>query len=416
MRHAILALGLALAAAVPAAAQGEIIIRRSGVPDQVISLDTAQARQQVKVLAGQLQKLAIANQQQIREMTAKVAENLEPLRMRTLALADSLRSQLLPMARGFETARRQPHLGIVVRTAADSDDRYGAYIQAVTPGSPAEKAGMMSDDFIVRIAGKSLTEKDGKDDSTPGLRLISIIATLQVGKPVDVQLRRGSQTVNVKVTPSEDTSGAIALQELPSMITNLRRVPGEPATGEMLYRGMPTMPPSNLFSNGDLSFTINGMFGNDLFANLELTALNEKLGSYFGTSQGVLVVSTDAHRGYAIAAPAIVSGMPRDVVIRMRADSAQRSQTRAGATGGAGMMIRRDSTISIDGVPARAGARRTPFTMGLEPGDVILSVDGRKVSSPSQLMRIIGSYDHNDEFKLQIMRQKRQETLPVKMP
>ena len=48
--------------------------------------------------------------------------------------------------------------------------------------------------------------------------------------------------------------------------------------------------------------------------------------------------------------------------------------------------------------------------------DIGLSVDGRKVTSPSQLMRIVGTYEHNDEFKLQIMRQKRAETLTVKMP
>ena len=112
----------------------------------------------------------------------------------------------------------------------------------------------------------------------------------------------------------------------------------------------------------------------------------------------------------ALGAPALAGGMPRDVVIRQRADSTQRSAGRGGFT------FRRDTTISIEGVPAQPSARRTPFTMGLEPGDVILSVDGRKVTSPSQLMRIIGSYDHNDEFKLAIMRQKHQETLPVKMP
>ncbi len=47
---------------------------------------------------------------------------------------------------------------------------------------------------------------------------------------------------------------------------------------------------------------------------------------------------------------------------------------------------------------------------------MIVSVDGRKVTNPSQLMKIVGSYDHNDEFKLQIMRQKHAETLTVKLP
>ncbi len=56
------------------------------------------------------------------------------------------------------------------------------------------------------------------------------------------------------------------------------------------------------------------------------------------------------------------------------------------------------------------------MTFGLQPGDVIVSVDGRKVDSPSQLVRILGSYDSGDTFKLQVMRQKKAETLTARMP
>ena len=65
-----------------------------------------------------------------------------------------------------------------------------------------------------------------------------------------------------------------------------------------------------------------------------------------------------------------------------------------------------DSTMKHQAMPEVA----------LEPGDVIISVDGRKVTTPSQLIRIVGTYDRGEEFKLQVMRQKRQESIPVKMP
>ena len=79
--------------------------------------------------------------------------------------------------------------------------------------------------------------------------------------------------------------------------------------------------------------------------------------------------------------------------------------------------MRADSAVIVEGRPLEASAsRRAPVKIPVEPGDVILSVDGRKVTSPSQLMRIVGSYDHNDEFRLQILRQKRAETLTIKMP
>src|ERR1019366_3906141 len=94
------------------------------------------------------------------------------------------------------------------------------------------------------------------------------------------------------------------------------------------------------------------------------------------------------------------------------ASNANSSTISCRGTGGAGVTY-------IDGAPGQSGywaRRQVPVNIGLEPGDVIVSVDGRKVSNPSQLMRIVGTYEHNDEFKLQIMRQKHAETLTVKMP
>jgi C-terminal processing protease CtpA/Prc len=417
MRHLITVLGLSVAIVGTAAAQGEIIIRRPGVPDRVIQLDSNRIQEQVMKVQGQLRELAGTMQLHNRELATKIQGNIiEPLRARTLAFRDSEMAQekmMAPMIKRLGQMRRQPHLGVQVSIEPRESDKYGALITAVTPGSAAERAGIMSNDIIVRIAGQSLTEKSAKDkddESSPGMRLISIIATLAVGKPVDVELRRGTRTVNVKVTPTEEPTNQIAWTEIPS-ISDLQR-PGQPLAHEYALRAMPAMPQTNLFSNGNMAFTINGMFADNIFANLELTALNEKLGSYFGTSEGVLVVSTEAHRAFAMMAPAMAD-MPRDVVIRQRTDSSARV-----GRAGAGALIRRDTAAAayVDGVPVQATARRAPFTMGLEAGDVILSVDGRKVTSPSQLIRIVGTYDHNDEFKLQIMRQKHAETLSVKMP
>lgn len=52
----------------------------------------------------------------------------------------------------------------------------------------------------------------------------------------------------------------------------------------------------------------------------------------------------------------------------------------------------------------------------LKGGDVILSVDGRPVSSQVQLMRVLRSYDPGEDVKLDIMRQKHRTTLSVKIP
>jgi len=275
-------------------------------------------------------------------------------------------------------------------------DRYGAYIQSVTPGSPADKAGILSGDIITRFAGKSLAEKSSKDeseDTTPGLRLISIIIKLPVGKTVDVELRRGTQTKTVKVTPVEDETMAM-VRRLPDQLSaNLSlTLPREIASrsAPMSPMGEIASPSFNVFGNGGSYFYSFG--GNGLFANLELAPVNEKLGSYFGTSEGVLVISTNAER-------------PSPVRF-YRVDSVH-------AGGGRGVSAGR---ITADSFDARGNVVRAVNSLGLEPGDVIVSVDGRKVTTPSQLMRIVSTYDRGEEFKLQIMRQKRAETLTAKMP
>ncbi len=458
-----------------AAQSSEIIIRRPGVPDRVIKLDSASVREDVAKIEGQIRELTatmkqrsgdLSNELQLQRNGVKL--DLDQLRSKTLALKESAGAQqdiLGPLMKGFAIAmRRQPHLGVQINIEPRESDKFGAYINAVTPGSPAEKAGILSGDIIVRLAGKSVIDKDPKGEPNPGLHLISLIATLPVGKPVDVELRRGTQTVNLKITPTEDNSTMMS-RTAPS-VAEISRLPVDriteaPGFGRVV--AAPAVSQFNVFGNGNGTFNYS-FSTNGLFSNVELTSLNEKLGAYFGTTEGVLVVNVGAPREMLTLAPMMTTGRggvgavaggrgsdsfkvmvrngvgtaaPRDVVMsKIQADSAYAQRAGAAARAGIAANMVCDSAIRsgsstincrsgrtdlnqtyIDGVPVQAGVRRmAPVNIGLEPGDVILSVDGRKVSSPSQLMRIVGSYDHNDEFKLQIVRQKHPETLTVKMP
>lgn len=49
--------------------------------------------------------------------------------------------------------------------------------------------------------------------------------------------------------------------------------------------------------------------------------------------------------------------------------------------------------------------------LGLKPGDVVFTVDGRKVRSPGQLLRTLQSYEAGEAFKLEIMRLKKREVI-----
>ena len=50
-------------------------------------------------------------------------------------------------------------------------------------------------------------------------------------------------------------------------------------------------------------------------------------------------------------------------------------------------------------------------TLGLKGGDVVLAVDGRKPTGPSHLMRILRSYDRGETFKMDILRNRKRETV-----
>jgi S1-C subfamily serine protease len=53
--------------------------------------------------------------------------------------------------------------------------------------------------------------------------------------------------------------------------------------------------------------------------------------------------------------------------------------------------------------------------LGLKPGDVVLTIDGRKVTGVSSLFRILRSYEPEDSFKMDIMRNKGRTTVTGKL-
>jgi S1-C subfamily serine protease len=49
--------------------------------------------------------------------------------------------------------------------------------------------------------------------------------------------------------------------------------------------------------------------------------------------------------------------------------------------------------------------------LGLKGGDVVLTVDGRKPATPSQLLRILRSYESDETLKLEVLRNHKRETI-----
>lgn len=362
-----------------------ITIRRPGQPDQVIHVNGQMDREMRVVLDRQLaeSERQLARMKVSHELSARnydvarsqadmakemreVAIAGQRMRMDTVQLRSIERSAERMALRSSDLAARsmqvfvaRPRLGVTVDINPRESDKYGAYVTAVTPGGPAAKAGIKSGDIITRLAGKSLTAADsvrrGADQSVPGMRLIEMASRLEAGKAVELEYRRGNDTKKVSVTPAELQDEDIVWVEGSPAIARGVVTPD----GRMTATSRAGVAMSPTFTSRGFAYPGPGQTGNFAFTtafdyplgDLELAPLNEKLGAYFGTTEGVLVID----------------------------------------------------------VPEKDN-------LGLVPGDVVTAIDGRKVNNPNQLMRVLRTYDKSEEFKIQVTRQKRQETLTAKLP
>src|SRR5882672_1882550 len=220
-------------------------------------------------------------------------------------------------------------IGVIVDTKAnDAGDKVGARIEGISPGGPGEKAGLKAGDVITRFNGTALGGAASEDNerSGPGLKLINLARELEPGDTAQVEYRRGTDARKVTIV-AEDLGGGP--MEMPGMGN---------------FENM--LPKMRMGPGNDFEFAFGSPWG-----GIELVELNPDLGDYFGTREGVLVVSAPE-----------------------------------------------DSTLALKG------------------GDVIVSIGGRKPTSPMQAMRILRSYDPGESVTLDVLRKQKHVTVTWKVP
>lgn len=143
-----------------------------------------------------------------------------------------------------------------------SDD--GVAVLSVSPGGPAAEAGIKAGDVIVELNGKSLK---GDKDNSPRAKLLAEMGKLSPGDEATVRYLRDGKAATAKIKVDRLAREEIRMRriEIPDM-DHLRDRTREFETFRIFAEG-------------------RGPLG-----DLELVALTPKLGQYFGTDKGLLIV------------------------------------------------------------------------------------------------------------------------------
>jgi C-terminal processing protease CtpA/Prc len=233
-------------------------------------------------------------------------------------------------------ADERPRIGVILETEDHpAVDSIGARLQAVTPGGPADEAGLRAGDVVTRANGQVLA-RTGRGGERPGERLARIVRELEEGDTLRLEYRRDGETRTATVVPRRLGPQAYELawsgDSADAWVEALPRI----AEGRLLEP----------FEMGGLRIRLPLHW-----LDLELVTLDEGLGRYFGTREGLLVVRA-----------------PRDT------------------------------------------------SLGLQSGDVILTIDGREPASPSHALRIMRSYEPGETMRIEIMRDRRRMTVTATAP
>ena len=377
--------------------------------------EAEQARREAVKMAEQAREMARREaqrsrqetEQEVQQLSREQREEMERVREELSRAHRELREASREIAEAHRDLARSSHERHVVRhinlgeravigVVLGRDTANGVEIIGVSPGGPAERAGLQTGDLITSIQGERL---DGSDVGAQGegrKSLFRLMEGIEVGETLELGVLRGGEALEFQVTAERREPSSwqtmIRVPDVPS-------VPGDPGApsivverieiphideeainahiealeqemeGKQFRFVMPDGKEIELSGDfdlpDDLGFEVeelselaehalreaNVWFGLPQAQGLELAPVNEGLGAYFKTDRGVLV-------------------------LQAREDNAYR----------------------------------------LRSGDVVLTINARPVDSPTDMMRVLREIEPGSEVELAIKRDRRNKTLSVIMP
>jgi len=377
--------------------------------------EAEQARREAVRMAEQAREMARREAQRSRQESAQQAqqqsmeqrEEMERVREELSRAHRELREASREIAEAHrELARssrehhvvRQINLGerAVIGVVLGRESVEGVEIIGVSPGGPAEQAGLQTGDLLVSIGGERLDGQDVGGQGTGRKTLFRVMDEIEAGDALVVGVMRDGKPLEFEVTAEQREPSSwqtmIRIPEPP----DAPAAPGDPqvfiegievphideeainAQVQALQKELESkqfrfvLPGGEeIQMSGDFALPehldieveelseladqalreANIWFGLPQAQGLELAAINEGLGEYFKTDRGVLVLQARQENAY-----------------------------------------------------------------GLRSGDVVLEINARPVDSPTDMMRALREIEPGSEVELAIKRDRRNKTLSVVMP
>lgn len=342
MTKTALAVALMLAAASPLAAQ--TAAQRAEAEEARAAAEAARAEAEAARIDADRER-ANADEQQ-----AKAREELRRAQGELARLSREVAR--LSAEIGSEDARVQVfrYLGdpdrAVIGVVLGDTRKEGVAVAGVTPGGPADKAGLKAGDVITSVRGKDI----GGEEPMAGLR--AALRGLKDGDAVDIGYLRNGRSGKATVTAARQ-AGIEGFAGRPGMSWFFDESEMENILPPGFERDIEAIIERRRMDHrqghGDaMGEAFAFAFGSE--TGLRLSSLNPGLAKYFGVSEGALVLEVDGEYE------------------------------------------------------------------GLEAGDVILSVNGKDVTSPREALRQLRGQEAGEKVAIVVQRERKQRTVEVTVP
>ena len=237
--------------------------------------------------AEERQAQAQLEKEEVQRQMREAERQLEEAARRIAELSQKNLPRVVEVERKVVDLMGRPRLGVTVGGNEGKGPVEGVNILGVSPGSAADDAGLRAGDVITAVNGESMSADDGADANH---RLLDFMKGVEEGDKLSVEYLRDGNVGKVEVEPR--VMGP--------------HVYGWSGDGEKFEF---KMPPVAVAPEAMREYRFVSPLFASSWGDLELVELNEDLGRYFGTDNGLLVVSAPKSEALKLQAGDVIQSI-----------------------------------------------------------------------------------------------------------